>query len=124
MLAALLTQTCPSPWMHRPPVSGVSGKDQAGEPHSSAELRRVAVDVDAVCLAVDSKGECHGTVSSTSSRHGQSAERDAALRGRTSRVAIDLEHGLGKGVRGFLWQVVPYAALDRPVRVFPENFLV
>src|ERR1700752_3943697 len=32
---------------------------------------------------------------------------------RSGSVAVDLEHGLGKGVRGFLWQVVPYAALDR-----------
>ena len=34
-------------------------------------------------------------------------------------IPIDVDDSLGKGLRGFLRQVVPNAALDDPVRVSP-----
>jgi len=34
-------------------------------------------------------------------------------------IPIDVDDSLGKGLRGFLGQVVPDAALDDPVRVVP-----
>jgi hypothetical protein len=37
--------------------------------------------------------------------------------------AIDVDDSLGKGLRGFLKQIVPYAALDDPVLVFSRELL-
>src|SRR5262249_26728875 len=42
---------------------------------------------------------------------------------RSGRVAVDVDDSLGKGVRCFLRQIVPDAALDRSVSVFAGEFL-
>src|ERR1700694_5648895 len=36
---------------------------------------------------------------------------------------VDLHDSFGKGLRGFLRQVVPYAAPDQPVRILAREFL-
>src|SRR4051812_7499349 len=40
---------------------------------------------------------------------------------RGSGIAADLEDSFGKGVRSFLRQIVPYAALDGPMRIFARE---
>src|SRR5215203_2460096 len=38
-------------------------------------------------------------------------------------VTVDFDDSFGKGLRGFLRQIVPNAALDVPVRIFAREFL-
>src|SRR5215212_6450860 len=38
-------------------------------------------------------------------------------------VTVDFDDSFGKGLRGFLRQIVPNAALDDPVRIFAREFL-
>jgi hypothetical protein len=49
--------------------------------------RSVTIDIDDVCLWVDFDAECHGTFSSTSSRHRQTAERDAPMQSPSDQEA-------------------------------------
>jgi len=41
----------------------------------------------------------------------------------TRSVTADIDHSLDNGLRGFLSQIVPDAALDDPVRIFAREFL-
>ena len=38
-------------------------------------------------------------------------------------ITVDVDDSVGKGVRGFLRQIVPDATLDKPVRIFGREFL-
>ena len=38
-------------------------------------------------------------------------------------IEVHVDHGLGEGLRGFLRQIVPDAALDDPVRIFAGELL-
>src|SRR5437763_21731 len=51
------------------------------------------------------------------SRH-SSGTPGSRLRSRS----VDVDHGLRKGLRGFLRQIVPDAAADGPVRIFARKF--
>jgi hypothetical protein len=42
---------------------------------------------------------------------------------RRSSVAIHVDDGIGEGLGCFLWQVVPDAAGDDPMRIIAREFL-
>src|SRR5713226_3829016 len=48
--------------------------------------------------------------------------RPPSLSGQRS-ITVDFDDGCGEGLRGFLRQIVPDAALDDPVRIFTREFL-
>ena len=50
-------------------------------------------------------------------RSGLGTVRGVVSPGARRSIPVDVDERLGKGLRGFLWQVMPDAALDNPVRV-------
>lgn len=71
---------------------------------------------DAICAAIPTSPARKGV-----SESGAAVEKTRRRRRRSNFG--DVEHGFGKGLRVFLRQIVPYAALDRPVLVFAGEFL-